>query len=183
MSDKESTPLYREYRRHKIEFSLSDLKFHVTGPEFEKLKTEYCIFPSFDEARVRIDKEADDSLRMKAKNLQFDETVLTENGDEATITKINRNDGNINGIEGHFIYPNIPWVAAALKRKIALRAELNEIESRISDLNISISRSYGRISADEYLKKVEYLLEAISKKREQALQNVPANNLTELKIA
>lgn len=76
-------PLSRNYRGHKIEFSPSDLKFHVTGPEFDIYKAEYCIFPSFDEARVKVDHEVEGAEKLKAQNIKFKETVLDSNGNAA----------------------------------------------------------------------------------------------------
>ena len=161
MTDETST-LSRNYRQHKIEFSPADLKFHVTGPEFEKLKETCCIFPSFDEAKISIDKAAD------AKNFKFNATVIDEDGSQQTITGISRTTGSIVGATGRSVYPNLDWIATDLQRRTQIQEEMNQIDKKLHGLDVSIQRAYGRIDADEYPRKLDALTISLNEKLELA---------------
>lgn len=175
-------PLARQYRGHEISVSLSDLKFHITGPEFDQYKAEFCTFNSFDEARAKIDTEVEGAQKLRAQNLKFRETVLDKFGIAHLILSINRGTGKITGLDGDYVYPNVTWVAEDLKRAREIRLELNTIENRISPLKIQISRGYGRIDVGDYPERLESLSRTINEKLELANQSIPANPEADTKV-
>jgi hypothetical protein len=172
------TILHRDYKAHKIEFSPTDLKFHVSGPEFDMYKAEYCTFASFDEARAKIDTETEAAVRLKAKNLKFSETIVTEDGEVKTITGINRGTATISGIETRYVYPNVEWIIASVRRYRQLIKEQETIHETLRGLQIASSRGYGRIDASDYPEKLLSLSKMINEKRELALANPPAEILS-----
>jgi hypothetical protein len=162
--------LYRNYRGHKIELSSVDFKFHITGPDFEQYKAEYTTFPSFDEARARIDTEVDGNEKLRAKNLVFREIVLDETGQKVEITGINRATGDLK-VEGRYVYPSVGWVQTDLQRSFQLKKELKTIQVRLEPLRVTVSRSYSRISAEEYPEKIEQLKKALDENKAAAQQS------------
>jgi hypothetical protein len=176
----ETNPLSRTYHNHKIEFHPSDLKFHVSGPEFEHFKESYCTFPSFDEARSQIDKLVDDAAKFKAQNSKFEARVCDEHGNLTTITGINRSTGRIQGVDTRYIYPDVEWVVTDLRRYDVLWTELKQIENRISPLRINTGQTSSRIAADDYPRRLEALSKSLNEKLELAKQQTPAE-IVELK--
>jgi hypothetical protein len=175
------TNLTREYNNHTITLSPNDLKFHVSGPEFEKLKPEYCTFPSFEDARAKIDTDVQAAQRLAAKNIKFNSSLLSEEGEIILITGINRNTSMINNDLGRSLYPNVSWLQNDLLRKKEIKKELNQIEERISKFAISNQRGYGRMSADEYPLKLVKLQETINEQTERAIDATPKDNVIEIK--
>lgn len=183
MSDEPSSTLSRDYRGHKITFAPSDLKFHVTGPDFDMYKPEFCTFDSFDFARIRIDTEVEAAQRLKAKNLKFEETVVTEDGEVKVITGINRGTAVIKDIETRYVYPNVEWVVKATQRLKQLNKEKEALEESLRSLRIPSSRGYGRINASDYADKLLSLSTSINEKRELALTSAPADTADVIQIS
>ena len=167
MPDETNPTLSREYRGHHITFAPGDLKFHIT---------DFC--SSFI--------EVEDAIKARAKNVVLDEIVLNESGERIRITAINRQTGQIKEVNDKYIYPNLTWVADALKRMNHLNTEAKELYNLLSSLQISSQRVHGRISTDDYGLRVDRLRQTINEKLELAKQNDPVksdSNVEEFKQA
>lgn len=161
MSDNPN-PNTKPYRNHEIHFE-PNWEFRVTGPEFDESK--YAIrFASYKAAREEIDKRVDDTERLRARNIKLYVCVLNDHGDPLTITSINRVSGEIREATSD-IYPNVSWIAVALKRKSELTNELRDINSGIERTKINFKRSlFGRIEAERYAHHIDELKKEIDEK-------------------
>lgn len=184
IESKTSNLVSRTYRGHTIEFHPPDLRFHVLGPEF---KSKSLSFPSFDEARAKVDIEVDSTERVRAKNIKFSETILTEDGERQEITAIDRRDAILKGVSGKYVYPNLDVVASVLARKSELQKELNKLNRFLETIHIATVRGYSRIDPEDYPKKIKALQTEINEKTELArttpdpLSNPSGQNIVNLK--
>jgi hypothetical protein len=177
MSDTQSNnPLSRNYRNHKIDFNPDDLKFHVSGPEFEQYKEHYCTFPSYDEAKAKIDSEVSATEKITIQNIVFEEHIVDQKGQILTITRIDRRTGDIANIDTQYFFPNVPWLRTTIQRATELKKEFTELETQLSKYRIHKSRYHSRIDADDYPRRIKSLQDEITNKRELAEQNDPAKN-------
>lgn len=179
----ELNQLVRTYRNHTITFDPSDMRFHVSGPEFEQYKEIYCTFPSFEDTKTRIDIEVNAAEKIALQNLQFEHRVVDEHGKIITITRIDRRSGDVSGVDTKYLFPNIMWLRLAIEKATALKQEYNALEDSITQYRIAKSRSYNRIDAEEYSRRIKSLQDEITKKTELAQANDPAtsSNVVNLK--
>lgn len=166
--DREITKFSRSFRNHTITFDATDMRFHVSGPEFEQYKEEYCRFDSFALAQEKITNEIEANNRLRAKNIKLQEVVYDQHGNLKTITAIHRGTGNIQGIEGRVIYPNVEWIGESLKSHARLRKALNEIDDQVEKFAITVQRGYGKLSAEDYPSKILQLQDHLKKGAEAA---------------
>jgi hypothetical protein len=152
----------RTYSNHKITLE-SNWEFTVTGPEFDDER--YAImFKSYFAAREEIDKRVADKVALESKNLKFSLTVLDLKGTRIETTSINRRTGALNGVTTKRFFPNVPWIAASLIRLNTLHEEIKQIENALVNLTMETSRSYGRIDAESYGRRILQLKETYNEK-------------------
>lgn len=165
----EPSSIFRTYLNHKIELT-STLEFRVSGPQFEHLKDHYCTFPSLNEAKIKIDDEVNAAIKIRAQNIKFKETILTETGEPKTITGISRVTGRLNGTEinERYVFPNLPNIRELLVKKDKLSRELDTLDDRLRKFQIYIQRTHRRIDPHRYAEFIENLQTEINQKRELA---------------
>lgn len=164
--DQRPEPSSRQFRGHTITLNPTSWTFTVTGPEFDddaKLGRTIT-FSSFSDAQTEISRRVSDTEKLQARGLKFEWPVLDQNGNLHTITRIDRRTGDIPNIDGRYIYPYVKWVEQALKRQRDLLTEAGDIRKSLTDLEISVRRSFGRIDAETYFRKVEALKREIAEK-------------------
>lgn len=179
----ETALLIRTFRNHTITFDPHDMKFHVSGPEFEQYKDTYCTFSSFAEAQAKITAEVSEAEKLALQNIVFEQRVVDENGQIHTITRIDRRSGDVAGIDTRYLFPNVMWLRLSIQKANALKREYNALENTIFQYRISKSRYHARIDAEDYPRRIKSLADEITKKTELAQANDPANssNVTVLK--
>jgi len=159
------------YRGHGITIT-NNFRFQVTGPEFE-YKRETPVL-TVEEAKKMIDKAVE--LKAKAKALKFSKIVLNDAGDLITVLGFNRTDGDLKvageANTGRYVYPNVPWIAAALKNLANHRQEMDEIITKLHDLRVSATgRTYRGLSADEYATRLMSFDAEVDRAETVALEN------------
>ena len=159
-------PSSRQFRGHTITLNPASWTFTVTGPEFdEDFKLGRTItFSSFSDAQTEISRRVSETEKLQARNLKFEWPVLDQHGNLHTITRIDRRSGDLPNIDGRYVYPYAKWVEQALKRHRDLLTEAEDIRKSLANLQISTARSYSRIEADDYFRKVEALKKEIAEK-------------------
>lgn len=165
----------RKFGEHTITLE-PNWKFSVKGPEFDASRYEMT-FQSLEAATSEISKRVEAAKKLAAQNVKLDITVLDETGQKQNITKINRTNGEV-GVSGRYMYPNVPWVQAALVQLTQLKAQTKQLDALLSDLKIQTNWSYGRIAADEYVEKVNRLIKDYDTKKAEAEKLHPTNTPT-----
>lgn len=89
-----------------------------------------------------------------------------------TITKINRRSGEVHSTN---LYPNVPWVGEALRRRLVLQAELKEISKSLDPLKISKSAHWGSIQVEDYATYATHFSETIKTKADKAREVMAAS--------
>jgi len=186
MSDQQPDPNTKPYRGHQIRLQ-SDWTFRVTGPEFDESKYNIT-FSSLRTAREEIEKRVADAERIAAKNLTFSAVVYDELGNREEITRINRQSGNLAGatsagsIETKYVYPRVDWIVESLRRRRQIQKELDQIDTALRDVRISVSRAFsGRISADEYPNKILAFQRELNEATEKAKKLTTPAEVTDTK--
>lgn len=161
----ELQPQVKTHRHHTITLE-QDWQFSVSGPEFDESK--YSVrFKSYEAAIAEINKRVEDSERLAAKNVKLDARVSDKNGNIVSITRINRQNGELHGVNAD-VYPAVLWVREALREYSELQKRMLELRQRLVKLEISKSRGYGRIDADDYARVVTQFQRELEEKQQLA---------------
>lgn len=142
----------KPYRNHKIILK-DNWEFAVEGPEFDDSKYKIR-FASYQAAREEIDKRVKDTEMLAAKNVKLDVKVSNAHGNIVLVTRINRQSGDLAGVTTKYVYPPVLWIRESLFRLDKLTSEAEQIRRSLKEFEISSSRGYGRIDADEYARIV-----------------------------
>lgn len=145
----------RTHMNHTISVT-SEWTFEVEGPEFDASRYKMT-FQSLQAAKEEIQKRVSDSNRLAAANIKIDLSLLDEQANIVTVTKINRSDGDLVGVKGTYVYPNTQFVRNLLVQVKRHKEEARKIEETLRPLKINVGRGYGRIKAEDYINTVKYL--------------------------
>jgi hypothetical protein len=163
-------PPTKNFRNHKIILNERNWEFVVEGPEFPK--QQYTIsFKSYDAAREEINKRCDETLRLQAKKLKFSFDVFDQQGSFINIDKLDRRESCLVS-SSRYIYPNVPWVANALKEAHDLRQRLNILDKTLHEVSVDTHIGYGRVEVEEIPKKIESFRHNLKTKTELAFSMV-----------
>lgn len=161
--------LAHPFNGHVITVDPRTWTFTASGPEFEGTASAYTMtFSSFEAAKAEINKRVDESARIRAKNITLEARVLDERGERVTITRINRANGEVIGLSTRRFYPDVRWIFNALADLKRLRSEVVVIEKNLKDVQLDRSRTYGRIDAEDYGRKIDALQKEIEEKTAKA---------------
>jgi hypothetical protein len=103
----------------------------------------------------------DDRVKAEVKKIKLDLPVLTDEGQEGTVTGLHMGRGTMLGKNltavgfNTYVYPVVDWVRDALLEEARLHQELALVDRRLKTVAIDISRGYGRVASHEYEMKIE----------------------------
>ena len=140
-------------------------EFEVAGPQWREPSDKYQkMFGSAIEAKSEIDRRVAQATKQAEAIRRVALSALDAEGKEITIRGINRTDSTILGGSGAKgfrkmdAFPNFPWIADLLKKRVAFCNEINKIETTLYGYGFSGSRAYGRLDGDydAHLSKLEH---------------------------
>lgn len=142
----------------KIKPGHNDAYFEITGPI-----QEGSVHPnraeSFKAATQQIDNYMTEQGKRAKASINLTADVVDDKGEGLTVRGINMRDGKLQFVEAYdytknsgttYVWPSVPWVVVALKRREELWAEIRTLNERLHPLQINISRSYGQPTMANY---------------------------------
>lgn len=156
---------------HKIELT-PQFTFRVTGPLVSDPERPPA-FASMAEAEAKIvswRKAEAAEKRVKMKPIP----ALAPDGGKVNVTGVNTRTGKMNGANEHtYIWPDVPWIEEALKRKTALEAEAREIFRKLLPARIETRTGYGSLDAEHYAERIGYVKRAFAEAEAAAKKLAP----------
>lgn len=173
-----------DYRGFEISLDTKDWQFWIEG-EFPSVdikgdQWDGQHFESLKAAKAAIDKHYDAEGKVEAKKITIALKVVDNNGEPMTITGLNRATGkpkvearpasNSPTYDGDYVYPDVPWIAAAVKRLLALQKEAATLSNQLHKYRVRVGASYDRqIAAERYVGRIKRLQEELATAESAAL--------------
>lgn len=169
-----------EHEGHKISLD-GRYKFVVSGPHFEGANDYQRAFDTYEKAVEVIDDRIRRAAKVKATNLDLEvlkhdgSGVVKIKGIHGRLGTLLFTDGAYSKAAGesysgvHHVYPNVPWIAEALKEQADLERRGAAIRKMVEKFSISVSYARHSIrSAADIDSYVDDLKEEYAKKTADA---------------
>jgi hypothetical protein len=175
--------LAEPYNGHDI-YLRSDFRFEVAGPHFNDLKPRERIFEALSDAKAKVKELEEDHQKEIALKTKLHLSIVTDLGGIQIVDKISRSNSRIVGIPDNVksVYPNVPHVVEAVRRRNQLRDEVEAISKILLPLEIAAGRGWTRerIAVEElpeYNKKLADEYAAKLKLAKEGVEPIPHANL------